>query len=60
MAGIGGILQILQQQQALEIRKEERHEDLAFRLLALETGKVERVQGILLKRLKLSLISIVI
>ena len=49
MAGIGGILQILQQQQALEIRKEERHEDLAFRLLALETGKVERVQGILLK-----------
>ena len=36
MAGIGGILQLIQQQQALEERKEERHQSMALNLLTLE------------------------
>ena len=49
MAGIGGILQLIQQQQALEERKEERHQNLALNLLSMEMREAESTKAILIK-----------
>ena len=43
MAGIAGILQLIQQQQALEERKEERHQDLALQLLSQDIAQEGRL-----------------
>ena len=49
MAGIGDILQLIQQQQALEERKEERHQTLALNLLSMDMREAESTKNILLK-----------
>ena len=46
MAGIAGILQLIQQQQALEERKEERHQDLALQLLSQDIAQEGRLKEV--------------
>ena len=49
MARLAEVVQLIQQQQALEQRKEEGHQSMALNLLNMQMRQAENTQGILLK-----------